>query len=129
MLNFTRIIALGAAILFGAPMAQAVEKPQEWELINPSGVIKLAQLEPSARIGDFAGKTVSLRWNGKNTGDIVLERIAELLQQTDPDVTVKKTWIEHPELNTVSGNQNLSQEFVKIVAADKPDLVIAAQGD
>lgn len=128
MLNFTRIIALGAAILFGAPMAQAVEKPQEWELVNPSGVIKLAQIEPAPRITTLEGKTVALRWNGKNNGDVLLDRVAELLNEKYPNTKVIKTY-KDPSLNTISGTPANSERIAKAVASVRPDLVIASNAD
>ena len=74
MFNFSKLLALGAAMLFGAPLgAQAASYDLEWELVNPAGVIKLAQIEPAARISSLDGKTVALRWNGKNNGNVVLD--------------------------------------------------------
>ena len=86
MLKLSQMFAMGAVMLLGAPLAQAVEKPQEWELVNPSGVIKQAQVEPAKRITSLDGKTVALRWNGKNNGNVVLDRVAELLSQRYPSV-------------------------------------------
>lgn len=56
MLKLSQMFAMGAVMLLGAPLAQAVEKPQEWELVNPSGVIKQAQVEPAKRITSLDGK-------------------------------------------------------------------------
>lgn len=129
MLKLSRIIAMGTVLLLGAFSAQAMEKPQEWELVNPTGVIKLAQVEPAKRIATLEGKTVALRWNGKHNGDVVLDRIAELMAQKYPHTKVIKTYRDDPSLNTISGTPANSERITKAVAAVKPDLVIASQGD
>ena len=129
MLKLSQLIAMGAVLLLGTPMALAVEKPQEWELVNPSGVIKLAQVEPAKRITSLDGKTVALRWNGKHNGNVVLDRIAELMAQKYPNTKVIKTYETDPSLNTISGTPANSERITRAVTAMKPDLVIASQGD
>ena len=129
MLKLSRIVALGTVLLLGAFSAQAMEKPQEWELVNPTGVIKLAQVEPAKRITSLDGKTVALRWNSKHNGDVVLDRIAELMAQKYPNTKVIKTYKTDPSLNGISGSASESERVAKAVASVKPDLVIASQGD
>lgn len=73
-----------------APAAQAADQPQEWELINPTGEIRSP--EPAKRITALEGKTIALRWNGKNNGDLVLDRLAELLAKKYPTAKVVKTY-------------------------------------
>lgn len=128
MLKLSRIVALGTVLLLGAFSAQAMEKPQEWELVNPSGVIKQAQVEPAKRITALEGKTIALRWNGKNNGNVVLDRLAELINKRYPSAKVVKTYTDK-SLNTISGTPANSERIAKAVAAVKPDLVIASQGD
>lgn len=128
MLKLSRIVALGTVLLLGAFSAQAMEKPQEWELVNPSGVIKLAQVEPAKRITALEGKTIALRWNGKNNGNVVLDHLAELINKSYPSAKVVKTYTDK-SLNTISGTPANSERIAKAVAAVKPDLVIASQGD
>ncbi len=127
-MKFSSLIAAGAALLLGIPLAQAAEKPQEWELVNPSGVIKQSAIEPAARITSLEGKTVALRWNGKNNGNVVLDHLAELLTQKYPTVKIVKTYND-ARLNTISGTPAISENITKAVAAVKPDLVIASQAD
>ena len=126
MFRLSHLLALGAALLLGVPSAQAAEKPQEWELVNPTGAIKIAQVEPAKRITSLDGKTVALRWNSKNNGDIVLDRIAELMAQKFPKTKIIKLYKTDPSLNGISGE---SQRVAKAAASVKPDLVIASQGD
>ena len=128
MLKLSRVIAIGTVLLLGAFSAQAMEKPQEWELVNPSGVIKQAQVEPAKRITALEGKTIALRWNGKNNGNVVLDHLAELINKRYPSAKVVKTYTDK-SLNTISGTPANSERIAKAVAAVKPDLVIASQGD
>ncbi len=128
MFKLSHLVALGAAFLLGAPFAQAAEKPQEWELVTPNGVIKQAQIDPAPRITTLEGKTVALRWNGKNNGDVLLDRLAELITKKFPSTKVVKTY-KDPSLNTISGTPANSERIAKAVAAVKPDLVIAATSD
>ena len=128
MLKLSRIIAMGTVLLLGAFSAQAMEKPQERELVNPSGVIKQAQVEPAKRITALEGKTIALRWNGKNNGNVVLDHLAELINKRYPSAKVVKTYTDK-SLNTISGTPANSERIAKAVAAVKPDLVIASQGD
>ena len=128
MLKFSHLVVLGVALLLGAPMAQAAEKAQEWELVNPAGVIKQSAVEPAARINALEGKTIALRWNGKNNGNVVLDHLAELLAKKYPTAKIVKTY-EDASLNTISGTPAISENIAKAVAAVKPDLVIASQAD
>ena len=85
------ILSAAAACLvmpaIAAPGAQAAEKPQEWELVNPAGIIEKASVDPAKRIASLDGKTIALRWNSKHNGDVVLNRLAELLVG-DSDLTL-----------------------------------------
>ena len=56
MLKLSHLLTLGAALLLGVPVAQVsasapnAEQPLEWNLVNPSGAIKIAQIQPAKRI-------------------------------------------------------------------------------
>ncbi len=75
------------------------------------------------------GKTIVLRWNGKFNGDIVLDRLAELLIKNVPGVRVVKMWLNDPSTATTSYNTNNTALFSERIAALKPDLVIASSAD
>jgi ABC-type glycerol-3-phosphate transport system substrate-binding protein len=75
------------------------------------------------------GKTVLLRWNGKHNGDNLLNRVAELLVEQVQDVKVLKMWELDPETAAMSESMETSERFVADMAAQQPDLVIAAQCD
>ena len=130
MLRKLFVMATGimAAAIFAVP-SMAAEPIMEWELVNPTGVIKLAQVEPARRITALDGKTVALRWNGKHNGDVVLDRIAELMHQKYPNTRIVKTYRDNTGLNTITGTPAISAKVTDAVAAVKPDLVIASQCD
>jgi len=129
MFKLSHLAALGAAFLLSAPFAQAAEKPQEWELVNPSGVIQRASVEPAKRITSLDGKTIALRWNSKHNGDVVLDRIAELMGKKFPTAKLIKTYKTDPSLNGISGAASESMRVAKALASVKPDLVIASTCD
>ena len=128
MRAFSHIMALGAALLLSAPFANAAEQAQDWELVTPTGVVKQSAIDPAPRITALDGKTVALRWNGKNNGNVVLDHLAELLIKKYPSIKIVKTY-EDASLNTISGTPAISNKIVSAVAAVKPDLVIASQAD
>ena len=135
MLNFSHILTLGAALLLGVPAAQVsasapnAEQPLEWNLVNPSGAIKIAQIKPAKRISTLDGKTVALRWNGKNNGDVVLDHLYDLMSQKFPKTKFIKMYQKDPSTVGISGSASESERIAKSVASVKPDLVIASQGD
>ena len=79
MFIFRHILTLGAALLLCAPAAQATEQAQEWELVQPTGVIQQSSVKPATPLTFLEGKTIALRWNGKNNGDVVLDHLADRL--------------------------------------------------
>ena len=119
------ILSAAAACLvmpaIAAQGAQAAEKPQEWELVNPAGIIEKASVDPAKRIAS--------RWNSKHNGDVVLNRLAELLAKKYPSATIVKTYETDKSLNAISGTAAESERIAKAVASVKPDLVIASQCD
>ncbi len=124
---------LGMAVMAMASLfafsAFAGEKPQEWEIINPTGVIKKADLKPAARPSALAGKTIVLRWNGKHNGDNFLQRISELLAEKEPTAKIVKAWEADPSMNKISGNAAESKRIAQSLKAMGADIVIAAQCD
>lgn len=123
-----RLLLVAAAVFGFAGMAEAAEQVQEWELVIPSGVIEQAQIDPAARITSLDGKTVVLRWNGKNNGNVFLDRVAVLFEQKHPKTKVIKSYTD-TSLNTITGSQAQSEFVTKKILDMKPDLVIAAQAD
>jgi hypothetical protein len=106
------------------------EIKQEWEILNPEGVIKIEAMKVNPHPSRLEGKTVMLRWNGKHNGDKFLERVGELLKERVNDVKIIKSWEVAPEtVDPITGNQERSQEFAKAIAKFRPDIVIGAQSD
>ncbi len=105
------------------------EAAQQWDLVNPEGVIKIEPMKVNDHPATLAGKTVVLRANGKHNADNFLDRVAELLEKDVKDVKIIKAWKVLPETNTISQNPDLSKKFAEQIAALKPDLVIASQAD
>jgi len=111
-----------------------VEKPvevpstgQEWELVNPAGVIAIEPIEIASRITSLEDKTVVLYWNGKPSGDLYLDRVAELLTEQVKGVKVIKIYDEMPE-TAYCCTARPAEEYAQI-AALKPDIVIASTAD
>jgi hypothetical protein len=109
--------------------ALAAEKPQEWEIINPTGVVKKPDVKPAKRLTSLAGKTVVLRWNGKHNGDNFLQRISELLAEKEPTAKIIKAWQTDPSLNKIAGNAGESKRIANALKEMGADIVIAAQCD
>ena len=116
------------AMLCCASVAGAAETVQEWEIVVPAGEIEKASYDPAARISSLDGKTVVLRWNGKNNGDIFLDRFAVLMEKKYPKAKIIKSYTDF-KLNTITGSQSQSMFVTNTITAMKPDLVIAAQAD
>jgi len=123
-------LALVWLTLWALPIAAlAKETSQDWELVNPEGVVKLEPMEINPHPASLEGKTVVLRANGKHNSDNFQTRIAELLQKEVKGIKIIKSWEAVPETFRSSQNPDLSKEFAQKIAALKPDLVIGSQCD
>ena len=118
---------LGCLLLL--PGLAVAEKAQQWELINPTGAIEQATVDPAKRITSLEGKTVLLRWNGKHNGDLVLDHLATLLAKRVPSAKIIKLYKDDPSTNSITGNVAESRRVSDIIKKLKPDLVIASQAD
>lgn len=109
--------------------AMAAEQSQEWEVLNPVGVVKKATINPAPRPTTLEGKTIVFRWNGKHNGNNLLQRLTELMAEKYPTAKIVKAWELEPELNNISGSKQESLRVAKIIEKMNPDLVIASQCD
>ena len=127
----TSFLALALLGLWALPMAAfAKETPQDWELVNPEGVVKISPMEVNPHPKSLEGKTILLRWNGKHNGNNFLDRIGELLKENVKGVKIVKSWEVAPEtVEPITGSQERSMELMKKLSAYKPDLVIGSQAD
>jgi hypothetical protein len=127
-------LCLLAALLI-VPAAQAASEgggkapQQEWEIIVPTGEIQKARIDPAPRITSLDGKTVVLRWNGKNNGDVALNHLGDLLKKKYPTVKIVKSYEQDPGINIISASTQNSEKITTFIKGLKPDLVIAAQAD
>jgi ABC-type Fe3+-hydroxamate transport system substrate-binding protein len=120
--------AFALVFFLGTAGAWAGELSQEWEIVVPAGEVGIKFVAPATRISTLEGKTIVLRWNGKNNGDVVLDHLAGLLQARYPTAKIVKSYTDL-SLATVSGNQENVQRIADAIIAIKPDLVIASQAD
>jgi len=117
--------------LLGGPIdILAEEKIQEWELINPEGVVKIELMKLNLHPTSLQGKTIMLRSNGKHNGDKFLIRVGELLKDKVKDIKIIYSWEVAPEtVDPITGSHERSTKFAQKLASFKPDLVIASQAD
>jgi ABC-type Fe3+-hydroxamate transport system substrate-binding protein len=127
-MNVRCILVFLAALSLLAATAWA-EPPQEWEVLNPAGVMQKATVKPAARVASLDGKTIVLRWNGKNNGDVALDKLAELLAKKAPTAKIVKSYALDPSINKIAGSPGESERINKVIMGHKPDLVIASQAD
>ena len=126
----TSFLALVLLAFWAMPMTGiAKEAPQDWELVNPEGVVKITPMEVNPHPKSLEGKTILLRWNGKHNGDNFLTRIGELLKEKVKDVKIVKSWEVAPWTAIIAGNPDKSKQIVDTLAKEKPDIVIASQCD
>jgi len=112
------------------------EAERKWEICNPQGVPEPKKpVTLAKRIDSFEGKTIGLWWNGKPNGDILLNRVAELLTKRFKDIKVVKFWEVKPETKAFLGGGGRSGEGgpgdakIHEWMAKSVDLVIASQAD
>jgi len=122
---------LGLFIFSGHAFA---DEKQAWTLINPEGMVSIKPMKVNPhQFTSLEGKTVALRWNGKQNGDHVLNKIAEMLTAKVPGVKIIKLYELEPSMNITSGPPygkiENSEKFAKKIASYKPDMVIASQAD
>jgi hypothetical protein len=110
-------------------LGSAKEAIQQWELINPEGVVKIEPMQVNAHPASLEGKTVMLRWNGKHNGDLFLDRVGELLKEKVKDVKIVKSWEMAIETADISQNEGRSKQFIQTLMKAKPDIAIGSQCD
>jgi len=122
------LLMMGGSIAI--PMTSwAKEAAQQWELVNPEGVVRIVAVKLPPRLSTLEGKTVVLRWNGKPNGNILLDRIAELLTEKVKDVKIVKAYELMPETSQISHSIQKGQEYAKKILTLKPDIIIGSQAD
>jgi hypothetical protein len=126
----TSLLALALLAFWAIPVAGlAKEVAQDWELVNPEGVVKITPMEVNPHPKSLEGRTVLLRWNGKHNGDNFLSRVGELLKEKVKGVRIVKSWEVAPWTAIIAGNPDKSKQIVDALAKEKPDIVIGSQCD
>jgi ABC-type Fe3+-hydroxamate transport system substrate-binding protein len=120
------VFALSSLSLTGC--GSKAEAARNWTLVNPEGVVKVQAIQLNPHPATLEGKTVVLRWNGKENGNNLLDGVAEQLQKNVKDVKLIKVYETMPE-TTSYGLDKMGPEVIAKIAALKPDLVIGAQAD
>ena len=100
-----------------------------WDLINPEGTNQSQPFTVKPHVQSLENKTILLHWNAKHNGDIFLNKIAALFTERVKGVKIIRAWEAAPETLMVSGSSKISKEKAGTLAAYKPDMVIASQGD
>lgn len=114
------------------PIAHS-QQVTDWELLVPEGAAIKEPLKLAPRITTLEDKTVGLRWNGKPNGEILLNKVAELLKEKIPTIKIVKLY--EAEIATIhteapgSTAQSTEAEAKLIKDKYKPDLVIGSQAD
>ncbi|KAB0668857.1 hypothetical protein F6V30_15175 [Oryzomonas sagensis] len=110
-------------------MAAAKEDVQQWEVLNPTGIVDIKPVKPAPRLTTLEGKTIVLRWNDKHNGNNMLDRVAELLKEQVPSAKVIKLYEVDKSTIKISGSQKESARIAKVIKDLGADLVIASQAD
>lgn len=104
------------------------ETAQNWTLVNPESVVQSEVIKINPHPQSLEGKTVALRWNSKEGGDVFLNEVARLLQKNVKDIKIIKLYETMPE--TVGyGPNKMGADVIAKVKALKPDLIISSQAD
>ena len=124
------VLMISIGLSGGPTNVSAKEKEQEWELINPQGVVRIEPMSLNPHPRSLEGKTVVLRSNGKHNSDKFLIRVGELLKESTKDIKMIYSWEVAPETaDPITGSEERSRKFAQKLASFKPDLVIASQAD
>lgn len=115
-------------MMSGCGSGSEAEQASTWTLVNPEGVQKIEAIELNEHPSSLEGKTVALRWNGKENGDIFLDAVAEQLEKNVKDINIIKLYETMPETNEY-GAGKMGPEVIDKVAALEPDLIIGSQAD
>jgi hypothetical protein len=128
-LNFLMVIGISIGLLALPVVSSGKEMSQNWNLVNPEGVVKIEPMKVNPHPKSLEGKTILLRWNGKHNGDNFLSRVGELLKEKVKDVKIVKSWEVAPWTAIIAGNPDKSKQIVETLAKEKPDIVIGSQCD
>jgi ABC-type Fe3+-hydroxamate transport system substrate-binding protein len=122
--RFLWFVSIVLVLAFGLPACSSAPAATPPTIALPAGTV---QINPHP--ASLEGKTVVLRWNSKPNGDKYLTRIGELLTEQVKGIKIIKLWEIDPSTAVISKTDEISATIADKIAALKPDLVIASQGD
>jgi len=122
------VFMLSVFVMSGCGSSSEAEKAKTWTLVNPEGVQQVEAIKLNEHPSSLEGKTVALRWNGKENGDVFLDAVADLLEKNVKDIKIIKLYETMPETNDY-GPGKMGPEVIDKIAALNPDLVIGSQAD
>jgi ABC-type Fe3+-hydroxamate transport system substrate-binding protein len=122
------VFMASAFMLSGCGSRSTAEQAANWTLVNPEGVAKVTPIKLNQHPTSLEGKTVALRWNGKENGNNFLDGVAAQLQKNVKNVKVIKLYETMPETNSY-GTSKMGPDVIAKIAALKPDLIISSQAD
>ena len=100
----------------------------DWEVLDPEGVTLTEEVKINPHPSSLIGKTVVLTWNGKPNGDVLLNRVGELLLHQARIGKLIKLWEVFPNLIRTYSLPR-SAELARAVSTLKPDLAINSTCD
>ena len=100
----------------------------DWEVLDPEGVKLTEEVKINPHPSSLIGKTVVLTWNGKPNGDVLLNRVGELLLHQARIGKLIKLWEVSPNLIRTYSLPR-SAELARAVSTLKPDLAINSTCD
>ncbi len=100
-----------------------------WEMVSPESLVDTKTITPNAHTQDLTEKTVVLYWNGKPNGDVLLNRIGELLKEKEGKIRIIKAWEEIPDSIHTDPTHDASRSIAEKLAGLKPDIIIGGPGD
>ncbi|MDD3315202.1 MAG: hypothetical protein PHH05_06915 [Syntrophaceticus sp.] len=122
------VFTVSIFMLSGCGGGSTAEEASTWTLVNPEGVQLIEPIELNEHPSSLEGKTVALRWNGKENGNLFLDSVAEQLQKSIKDINIIKLYETMPETNDY-GPSKMGPDIIDKVAALEPDLIISSQAD
>lgn len=128
VISFLTALTLGISSMMPS-LAAAKETIQQWEVLNPAGVVDIKPAKPAPRLTTLEGKTIVLRWNDKHNGNNLLDRVAELLKDKVPSANVIKLYDVDKSTIKISGSVKESARIAQVIKGLKADIVIASQAD
>jgi len=90
------------------------------EVLNPVADKPKRKFELAPRLSGLSGKTIGLYWNGKPGGNVIRERIAQLLSQEIEGIRLKEYT---PAGVSMSGDVGINIEVLETIVQECDGIV------